>query len=58
MALPSISQISKLNQILRTEDNQQAAELSTVLLPTNITFPGSATILSISININYKAITR
>jgi hypothetical protein len=57
MALPLISKISKLNQILRTEDNQQAAELSTAL-PTNITFPGCATILSISFNINYKAITR
>jgi hypothetical protein len=55
MALPSISQISNLNRILRTEDNQQAAELSTAL-PTNITFPGCATILSISYNINYKAI--
>jgi hypothetical protein len=35
MALPSISQISNLNQILSPEDNQQAAELSTALVAIN-----------------------
>jgi hypothetical protein len=56
MVLPSISQISNLNQILRPEDNQQSAELSTALII--ITTPGTAIIPSISLNISYKAITR